>query len=181
MEWKQIVIFGRKGQGKTTLAKNLLKKATRLIIIDPMAQCSGEGEPISSLDSFLTEITKPQFRIVYTSTELDYEIEKLLKMIFTIGNCWLLIDEIDFFCSPAYISEDLQKIVKYGRIRRINLVFTSRRPFEVHRLVTSQASDFYVFNIIEPRDIEYLNKILPPLEAKKVPSLDKYKYINYSL
>lgn len=68
-----------------------------------------------------------------------------------------VLDEADLLMGPNYYVEDwLRDYVHYYRHYGVSLILCARRPVNVHRDVTSQASVVYLGSMREPRDIEYL-------------------------
>lgn len=61
-----------------------------------------------------------------------------------------------------------ERIAKEGR--KYGLVFNliSQRPVEISETVISQCSNFFIFKMTHPRDIEYIKKMLPNMSAEIV-------------
>ena len=61
-----------------------------------------------------------------------------------------------------------ERIAKEGRKYGILLNLISQRPVEISDTVISQCSNFIIFKMTHPRDIEYIKKMLPNISAEIV-------------
>jgi hypothetical protein len=61
-----------------------------------------------------------------------------------------------------------ERIAKEGRKYGVILDLISQRPVELSETVLSQCSNFMIFKMTHPRDIEYIKKMLPNISAEVV-------------
>ncbi|MCI9586041.1 MAG: DUF87 domain-containing protein [Bacilli bacterium] len=61
-----------------------------------------------------------------------------------------------------------ERIAKEGRKYGIILNLISQRPVEISETVISQCSNFLIFKLNHPRDVEYITKMLPNISAEIV-------------
>jgi len=168
-------VFGIKGCGKTSLCKILtLRNDKPAAIID---YCGEYAFPIvKTVAGFLKYFkTEPRLSIRLVSHS---DIERVLGILSRLERVLVVCDEVDAYASPHYIPEGLAFIARYGRHRSIDLIYASRRPAEVPRLLTSQSDDLFAFLIREQRDIAYLSEFtttdlallrnLSPLHYRKI-------------
>jgi len=163
------VVFGLKGSGKTYLVRRLLLHHPRVLIVDPHREYGSVAVEVSSpqeLTDYL-EGTAGRWRIAYFNTHLEDDFELLTRAAWSIGNLLFVVEEVDRFCSPTWISDSFFQIVNYGRhapggelagSRPVDYLAVSRTPADVHRSLTRQAYEIYCFTIAEPRDIDYLSR-----------------------
>ncbi|MFZ2146957.1 MAG: AAA family ATPase [Sedimentisphaerales bacterium] len=182
-EKKIILIFGKRGSGKSYLAKKLIDKELRLMVFDTMSEYEGGvifgTEEHERLLEFWRQVYRQNFRIIYRPIKPDAEIEKICGLVYTLGNCCFLVEEIDCYCTSYQISDTFAAIVQRGRHKNITLIGITQRPYGIHRLLTSQAKEIYIFNTNEPRDREYLRTLLGQEIEQKLDSLKQYEYINW--
>ncbi|MHA1757968.1 MAG: hypothetical protein ACTSVV_14435 [Promethearchaeota archaeon] len=173
---KIIVILGRKGSGKTFLANVMSKKIDRVILIDPLNNFKG-GHIFFTFNEFKFNselLFREKFRIVLKFTT-DEEYIDFFDYIFNFHHFTLVVDEADIFAGSKSIDREFKRLFSYGRHRNIDIIITARRPYELNRLITSQADILITFKQTEQRDLDYLAKL--GFDPNEVKSLSKYQYI----
>lgn len=144
-----VLVLGRRGCGKTTLAIRLASgwPTARIHVHDPMG-------------------TMLAFREADT------------KSLDTPGNL-LLLDEIDLLAGAhGYLHSWVREAVHYGRHLGISIIGCARRPANIHRDLTALATTVYLGQTTEPRDLDYCvrswgesclaAKYLPPYQFIKL-------------
>lgn len=173
-----------RGHGKTTLASTFLKKPEKPIIcLDLFNQFNGKRTFTSSRDLLKhliktggANIKEPLFISIFEKE--DFSI--LCKTAIEHQNLCLILDEVDMFDSPHSQDREFKKLIHYGRHYKVDLVTTSRRPHNVSRDLTSQTEMFYVFKVIEERDLKYFEALDGRLPAQIQP-LQKFEYLEFDL
>lgn len=182
-EKKIILIFGKRGSGKSYLAGKLVEKESRIVIFDTIGEyVNGVIFNSESLDRFVAfwrQVYRKNFRLIYQPLNPDAEIESISGLVYSLGNVCFLVEEIDCYCSSYQISDSFAAIVQRGRHKNITLIGITQRPYGIHRLLTSQAKEIYVFNTNEPRDREYLRALLGQEIEAKLDSLKQYEYVKW--
>jgi len=182
-EKKIILIFGKRGSGKSYLAKKIIETEPRLVIFDTMSEYENGvvfgAETFDQCLGFWRRVYRQNFRIIYQPLNPDAEIERICQLVYNLGNCCFLVEEIDCYCSTHQISETFAAIVQRGRHKNITLVGITQRPYGIHRLLTRQAKEIYVFNTNEPRDREYLRILLGQEIETKLDSLQQYQFVKW--
>lgn len=59
-----------------------------------------------------------------------------------------------------------ERVAKEGRKYGLILDLVSQRPVEISETVISQCSNFFIFKMTHPRDIEYIKKMLPNISSE---------------
>jgi len=185
MDEKKIsVIFGKRGSGKSYLANKLLESERRLVVFDVMGEYANgvvfNAEQYEQFTEFWRRVYRGNFRLIYRPLRPDVEIERIAELVYACGNITFLVEEIDCYCSAYSISDNFAAIIQRGRHRNIQLIGVTQRPFGIHRLVTSQAKEIYVFNTNEPRDRDYLKNLLGVGVEAKLDELKQYDYLRWS-
>lgn len=122
-----------------------------------MMERQGDSKPfhlrysaISSIQSFDPDDGDINYR----------KIETILRACLETGSMTLAIDEIDIVCNPNGITPTMRELLKRGRHDNVNLIWTTRRPQEVNKLLLSQSDDFYVYQMHHPDDVDYFRKFM---------------------
>lgn len=168
-------MLGRKGSGKTTQLCHLLsqhKYGDRAVLIDPPGNIDFgvSVDDLHSMETLLDRQAEKKFRIRYSNLEaIDFnnaadsnylKLEAVLQMCLDIGDCTLVIDEVDMFCNPYGIPPTFRHVLARGRHDRLNLIWTARRPQEVNKLLLSQSDEFFLFQMHHPDDVDYFRKFM---------------------
>lgn len=169
-------IAGKKGFGKTQFVRRkIIPSKKRVIVLDSLGfeYPYLTTETIFDFSETLAKNFKNDFfRITYNP--FDDHQKEFFQMSLHFFDVLLIIEEADLYCSPSSIDESLDRLIRYGRHRKIDLCFVSRRPAEVHRNVTAQADEIISFRQTEPRDLEYFKKLTDHWEDLK--TLKKWLY-----
>lgn len=182
-EKKIILIFGKRGSGKSYLAKKLIENEPRLIVFDTMSEYENGvvfgTENYDKLLEFWQKVYRGRFRLIYQPIKPYTEIEQICDLVYTLGNCCFMVEEIDCYCTAYQISDTFAAVIQRGRHKNITLIGITQRPYGIHRLLTSQAKEIYIFNTNEPRDREYLRTLLGQEIETKLDALKQYEYIHW--
>ncbi|HKW03575.1 MAG TPA: hypothetical protein VJN96_27360 [Vicinamibacterales bacterium] len=154
-------IVGRKGSGKSTRAATLIKYAPRVLAWDPMEDHRDllpdwyegfDGE----LDSYLNEADRTAaFACAITpGDQLEAEFEEVCQLVYEHGRMLFCVEEAPLVCRANYLSPTFGRIVRTGRHRRIDVLWTAQRASEVSRSLTSATDVWILFSQTEPRDLD---------------------------
>lgn len=179
-EKKVILILGKRGSGKSHLAKTLLQQSKRFLVFDTLCEYK-DGvifENIKDLSDFWAEHIEKDFRLIYQPLNPVQEFDNICKLVWASGNMSFVVEELDTFCSSQNISDSFASIIQRGRHRDITLIGISQRPYGISRLITSQAKEIYTFIHTEPRDIEYLSMYMGK-DVEKLRDLEQYHYLKW--
>ncbi len=188
---KIIVILGRKGEGKTTMCKYIMRDLGRFVAYDPIRQFTGgvRFEDREKIRQFLIQNYHIRYKAIYqpilesVGTKEDeekalLEFEALCLMVQYLYNVYFVIDEIDMYTSANKCPSVFKNLVMRGRHREISIICTTRRHTETSRHLTAQADMIISFRQQEPNDIKYLSQFFGE-KADLLPTLPPYHYIKY--
>ena len=117
-------------------------------------------------------------QVIYNSID-DEDFSFVCSLCENLEDLTFIIEEVDNYATPNLCPIDLKRLLKYGRHSGLSMIFVSRRPAEINRLITSQSQRFICFTIIEPTDVRYLTSIIGPV-AKVLPTLKKLEFVDWS-
>ena len=171
-------ILGKKGSGKTTLAKRIITRLDRVIVLDEFrdyVECL-PVKNINDLTYIVRQLDTVKFKIAYQADNQD-ETDNFLEVINYVNNYTLVIEEVDLYANSHDIHKEILSLLKYGRHFNRSLIYISRSPFEIHRYLTRQSDFIISFMQTEPRDIQYLQEY----NFNKDVSAIKYEKFEYAV
>jgi len=181
-----ISVFGQSGTGKSSWIEKRLPSIPRYILWDTLGEYEGDVivETKQELIKLLFKKESSYFGIVFRSMAMDQaqieDLDFMCRSAGAIGNVWVIIDEVDQYASPTTgMPEQLQMILKRGRHLGVSMIFASRRPAEVHRLITAQSRRFILFRTGEGRDIAFLKSHVGAA-ADELVSLPDLHFIDWN-
>jgi hypothetical protein len=113
-------------------------------------------EDLGELTEFLDETTSERtFAGTYVPGEdLESEFDEVCYLVYDYGRLLFVVEEAPLVCKAGYLPPPFGKMVRTGRHRAIDLLWTAQRASEVSRTLTS-ATDFWIlYSQTEPRDLD---------------------------
>jgi hypothetical protein len=178
-----VSVFGRKGSGKTTLVGEIAEDHRRVFAFDSMGEYGEERGfvvcyGLADCARAMVEAARaPLFRLSLRVDRTE-DFLKLLRIAYEVPDSLLIVEETSLYCSPSRLPDDLSRLVRYGRHRRLNIVFVARRPSEIHRELTAQSDVIVTFRQHEPRDVDYLKSFIGP-RVEHVSRLPEYHVLAF--
>jgi hypothetical protein len=173
-------IFGRKGSGKSFLAKEIAKEERRVIAIDSLGEYD-EMQVFTGYEECIKAMVAAEhltdFKLALRTYSLEEDLE-LMDLVFKMTHLTLIVEETSRYVSPASLPQSLEQLVRYGRHSAINQVYLARRPSEIHRDLTAQSDVIVSFVQHERRDVEYLRSFMGDA-ANGVSGLKTYAGLVY--
>jgi hypothetical protein len=108
---------------------------------------------------------------VVPDNNLEQAFEAVCELAYDYGPMLLVVEEAPLVCRSNYLSPMFGKIVRTGRHRGLDVLWTAQRAGEVSRALTS-ATDFWIFySQTEPRDLDAIAERCGRDVAEKVAGL----------
>ena len=163
------VIIGRKGCGKTTRAREEMRAASRLIILDPMLEYGADGvqcRTFAELARYVGPNRHARYRAVLQF--LDDSDRDAAMSLATQGtpeapalpDVLVVGEELNRICTPSTMTPELKRILFQGRHYTASFLGITQRPRAIHRDVTAMADKIIVGQTQEPRDLDYLAQFI---------------------
>ena len=159
-----LTIVGKRGKGKTTLAKNLLiqSEADQIFVFDYLGEYLAlSSERIRVYRENLAEFCE------YIWNNSGGNIRSLA-----------VFDEVDLYGKN---NEYISFLYRFGRHKKIEIIAVARRFYDLPVIIRALTDKFYLFQITEERDISYLKRLVSDDFVRKLISLENFQYINIEL
>jgi len=178
MKREIILIFGKTGSGKSTLNKRLLlPNLDRCIIIDALLEYEN-GIVFTKFTDLVDYVNdnelyfpEKKFNLI-VRFDNDSDIEYLFKLIYEIGNLYLVLEEAEIYISPYAKQSNFLRLVRYGRHKAISIIGIARRTSELSLDFRSQVNTIYTLKQTEVKDLKTLND----LGISGAENLQEYKF-----
>ena len=173
---KIITVFGRKGTGKTTLVKNIVKISNRMMLIDPLNEYNN-GIVYYDKSLVYDEImNNERFRVVFRPLSKT-DFEWFVDLAVAKGNVTLVIDEADQFTNISYMSKALYWVIHYGRHYDVSLILASRMPNRIRSDITAQADMILTFQQQGRAVLKYIDEFAEFDCVKEIKALKPFHFI----
>ena len=174
-----IIIFGRTGEGKTTLAKEIMQHFSRVVVFDTAREY--HGEVITDFDDFVYFFEQPHsaeyFLICRFPSSVSYQYAA--KLLFaTEHDVLVVLEEADHYLGSVSFSDPTDPItvlVTQGRHAKIHLLAITQRPHLIAITLRAMCTRKITFCQDEPADLDYLEAW--GFDAEEVRALPKFKHL----
>lgn len=176
-----ILIFGKRGSGKSELAKKGCRDKKRLLIYDTLGEYT-DGVIVSDLNElrdYWKKVYRGNFRIIYQPVNPKRDFNAICREVILCSDLTFLVEEIALYSKPLTLSDEFLEVIQHGRHHQVELIGTSQRPHGIDRMLTSQAKQMFIFNTTEPRDIDYFKEVVGYEVVKKIADLKQYEYVKW--
>ncbi len=183
------LVMGRRGCGKSYLAKRIQEMFPRRVIIDTLNEYRNEGIVIHSFAGFAEKLTEfkeknlKDFVLIYQfPVESDVnkaEFNQIMRLCYYFGGIQIVIEEVQLHCSTQWLPHWLRQNLLVGRHQKLSLLFTSQRPGEVNKTIVSQCHHVFCGNLIDGNDLKYVSNFLNQ-DANKLVTLPDRQFIYFN-
>jgi len=177
------VITGRQGQGKTSLAYHLAKREhVGVFVFDPTEAFSIGTLVYSAAELIAAGENSAPSPIVFVATgNLEKEISEFCLAVMNFRGVSVIVDEAALVSSPAYIPEDLDRLVRRSRRLEHALYLTAHRPQDLHGLFFSLAHFYQFFHTTNFNDVKKIRERTNDALAERVETLPPHVYAQWSV
>jgi DNA helicase HerA-like ATPase len=157
-----VIIIGRKGHGKTTLLKLLLKQLRRYAVFDILGVYREFGALVPTTEACTYDKT-----VYIPQTEaIDAEYEEFAAAVLRCGNRTIILDEAHWIYRPKGVGKNAQLVLRLGRHVAVGLWLATHRVLDLAKLVYQQADHLFLGQLLVYRDLEELRRIYGPVVEK---------------
>lgn len=180
-------LFGRRGMGKTTLARQIARHQARLVVWDYIGEygplvlrCEGD---VRSLAEYLRWARSQRFaaaRFVPRDGTAE-EFETFCSTVNCFSNLLVVVEEVAAVCNASYLPPAFGRIVRQGRHRGLGVLWTTQRLNEVSRTLTSLTDCWAGFGLSEPVDLQALAARCGRAYADRVAELARFEWLGFDV
>jgi len=191
MQNRFVAVAGRKGSGKSSVTRAILQCTNRMFLFDTMGEHFWVPEQFTDLGEacvFLWESSQARegFQASYISESsqaqaLETDFSEISIAVYEAGNMTFAIEEIPMLTKPQWEPEPFDRIVRLGRHRAINMLYTAQRLSECPRRLTAATDVFVLFRHTEPRDLDAIAERCGPEVARVVPVLGEHEFVVFDV
>jgi hypothetical protein len=171
-------LVGRKGSGKSTRVATLLKYVPRIFVWDPMGDHSDLlPDVFEGIDMELEEYFEQARRVktfacgYVPEGDPEKEFNEVCELVYIHGRMLFVIEEVPLVCKAGYVPSMFGRIVRTGRHKGIDVLWTAQRAAEVSRTLTAMTDVWVFFSQTEPRDLDAIAERCGREVADKVAGL----------
>lgn len=175
-------MLGQSGSGKSSWVQKRLREIPRFILWDTLGEYKNFDivETRRELVEYVDARGSGLIQVVFNCVNEDEEtaLNFTCRLAVAIEHICLIVEEVDAYATPASLPGDLRALLKRGRHAGVDLIFISRRPAEINRLITAQSRRFVCFRMAEPSDIRYMKSVIGEA-AEELPALPLLNYVDW--
>lgn len=164
----------------------MLLNCSRLFAFDTMGEHGWIPDRLDQFDKAVIYLMESHCydsfmaSIVPEEDDVEKEFNLICSEVYDAGNMLFLAEEIPMLgCSPQQIPKKFNKIVRLGRHRNIDLLYTAQRIGDCPVVLRSQTDLFILFCHTEPRDLEAIEDRCGSEIARKVTTLGEHGFLIY--
>lgn len=193
-----ISVFGRRGSGKSTGTKALIRQASpsKLIVLDVVGEYEGGGWTICYTLADVLKCMKvrwhDRFKISYRPAHSDHvaNLHNLMGLCFKVQEPYrdnqdtrklmVVIEEADLSIPNHNLPtnrRNMQKAVLQGRHWGIEAIAVSQRPALVSKHYRGNVSCSYVFALSEHDDRAEIGKVIGRQHVDMLTSMANYSFL----
>lgn len=182
-----IGIVGYRGSGKSTRLRDILQSRPRVLVFDTVADHSdwlpNRIRDLDRLSRFLGWAgTQPTAAASFIPEfELEEVFDSVCESVYTAGDLAFAVEEVPMLVTAAYVPENFSRIMRLGRHRAIDLLYTGQRFAEIARGLTATTDAFILFSQSEPNDLDALAKRCGREVADRVAALPNFQAVAFEV
>lgn len=192
-----ILVCGRRGSGKSTTTKQLLKAAPpKLVVFDPQREYGGKGwialRTFPELLKAIHSKWKRGFRISFEpkAGQEVKELDKLAKLLWKVQEPYdeglddrqlmLVVEEANLGMPNHQLPDGItgmSRIINQGRHMGINVIAVTQRPALVNKTFRANCARSYIFALAERDDQAQILRSIGNEYQKTLRTMGNYQFL----
>lgn len=190
------LILGIRGSGKTSLTKVLSLTRNRVIVLDRMRDYQTEKQIIgyndfsrewSQIFSHSEFYCVVHFKKGQSAEVFQEESNNILRLIYETSDrqhsqgvrldTLIVIEELQFYCTPYFITPYLKECILTGRHYGIGMIANTQRPANIHGDFKGNADHIFAGQLAFKADVQYLRDSILQDDANRCFTLPKFNFL----
>lgn len=176
----RVLIVGRAGCGKSTLARALFYGYRNLVVIDPKhEEIVPRAVVVYTFEQFRQVYPQRSTRVVFRPDPTDprhADVGQVIARVLEYRRACLLLHETVDYASSTWILPELRRAVKIGRSLEVKVVALAQRPMGLHNDVIAESEHVFIFDLAMQGDRDKLAGIAGDGARERVGHLFDFLY-----
>lgn len=176
--------FGRKGQGKSYLAKQLIRHTKKPVVIwDPKREWGGSSAKdmtrpsgvVHNFRDFLTWCARPEVNRLPPCTAFQLpksQFAAWATWVLHTGNVQCVVDELHGVAPSNACPPEFGELLTTSRHANVDLLLIGQRPTAVHPDARANADSIYAFQTSHAADLDFYSGICGKEWAQRLTTLE---------
>lgn len=139
---------------------------------------------LGQIAKLILQFKPKEYRVLYQwqvdrEGELEEDLNTCLRILYHLGNCHVVIEELPQYSNSRDMPEWLRKMVLVGRHRGIGITATTQRPAEIPKTFISNCRHVFFSRFDEANDLKYFSETLGKTAINSMRSLKQFYFIHY--
>jgi hypothetical protein len=185
---KLVVITGRRGKGKTSLAYHLASQLGGGVAVYDPTQAFAIGAIAHNREEFDLALERELSPAVFQVTDsegrkdaVEEDLREFVSAIKHIRDISVVIDETSYLQSPNWIAPALDDEIRVGRRRHHDLYLTQHRMADCNGILLDLVTEFKFFQTKNPRSLERIAEYCGDRVAGLVSTLADFEFLHYDV
>lgn len=185
---KLVLICGRRGKGKTSLAYFQACGLSRGVVVFDPTEAFGIGMIVHNRVDFEAALDREISPIVFQVTDgaarkdaIEEDLFSFIEAIKRIRDISVLIDETSYLQSPNWCSPPLDDEVRVGRRRHHDVYLTQHRMADCNGILLELVTEFCFFVTKNPKSLERIAEYCGERVADLVSTLGEHEFLHYDV
>ena len=181
------LFLGKGGSGKSTLARHQLRQFSRFVIVDHNGETdyAAMGDVVQDAHDLVSRLQaagQRPCRLVWrgmVTMGSEAAFAWINRAAWAAGGIVVLWEEVDRYMTAGRMPPEAHQLAHQGRHRGVRIFACARRPHNISRDLSCNATRVMAFRTTEPRDARWFEDVIGEA-ARQLPSLPDYHCLDWT-
>jgi len=146
-----------------------------MILIDSLNEYHN-GTAYYDFNQLATAAREPEFRLIFKPLRRE-DFDRAVDLAVAVGECTLVVDEVDKMTSSYDLPESLRNAIHYGRHYNVDIVIAARMAQRIRSDITAQADIILSFQQQGKTSVAYMREFSELDIDVEIKRLFKHNFI----